>query len=214
LWAKREEVFLRLDEIYFLLEMKETSAKMVSIPVQKVSNGMKLEFKDDVWNIVEFHHVKPGKGGAFVRIKIKSLTTGRVLEETFSASEKIEQTDVSYRRMNYLYHDGADYVFMDNDNYEQHPIREELIGEQTGFLIENMEVMVILWNDKIIGVELPTKVDLKVIETMNAEKGNTATNVTKDATLESGAVVQVPLFVNTGDVIRVDTRDGSYESRV
>jgi len=187
---------------------------MVAIPVQKVSNGMKLAYKDDVWNIVEFAHNKPGKGGAYVRIRIKSLTTGRVLEENFSASEKVEQTDVAYRRMSYLYHDGDDYVFMDSDSYEQFPIKEELVGQQAKFLIENLDVTVLIWNDRIIGVELPAKVDLKVTDTIKTEKGNTATNVTKDATVESGAVVQVPLFVNTGDVIRIDTRDGKYESRV
>ncbi|MFP4381017.1 MAG: elongation factor P [Candidatus Sumerlaeia bacterium] len=187
---------------------------MVAIPVQKVSNGMKLEFKNDVWTIVEFAHVKPGKGGAFVRIKIKSLTSGKVLEETFNASEKVEQTEVSYRRMSYLYNDGSDYVFMDSESYEQFPITPEMMGDQAKFLVENMEAMVIIWEEKIIGVELPAKVELKVTETMSAERGNTATNVTKDATLESGCVVQVPLFINTGDTIRVDTRDGSYESRV
>lgn len=187
---------------------------MVAIPVQKISNGMKLEFKGDVWNVVEFHHIKPGKGGAFVRIKIKSLTSGKVLEETVSASEKIEQTDVSYRKMSYLYHDGDDYVFMDSGTYEQTPINESMVGDSAKFLIENMDVTVILWNDRVIGVEPPTKVDLKVTDTFSAERGNTATNVTKDATVESGAVVQVPLFVNVGDTIRIDTRDGSYESRV
>jgi elongation factor P len=187
---------------------------MVAIPVQKVSNGMKLTFKEDVWNIVEFHHIKPGKGGAFVRIKIKSMTTGKVLEETFSASEKVEQTEVSYRKMSYLYHDGQDYVFMDAGNYEQLPINEKLVGDASKFLMENMDVTVMFWVDRIIGVELPTKIDLKVTETINADRGNSATNITKDATVESGAIVQVPLFVNTGDMIRIDTRDGSYESRV
>lgn len=187
---------------------------MVAIPVQKVSNGMKLEFKGDVWNIVEFAHIKPGKGGAFVRIKIKSLSTGKVLEETFSASEKVEQTDVAYRKMSYLYHDGDDYVFMDSESYEQMPIKEEMAGEPARFLVENMDVTVVIWKNKVIGVELPAKVDLKVVETVQTERGNTATNVTKDATVESGTVVQVPLFINTGDRIRVDTRDGSYECRV
>ncbi|NQU42651.1 elongation factor P [bacterium] len=187
---------------------------MVAVPVQKVSNGMKLEFRDDVWTIVEFHHVKPGKGGSFVRIKIKSLTTGRVLEETFQGSERVEQTEVAYRKMSYLYDDGSHYVFMDSETFEQLPIEKDQVGDQARFLVENMEVVVLLWEDKIIGVELPAKVDLKVIDTMSVDRGNTATNVTKAAKLESGGEVQVPPFVNVGDVVRIDTRDGSYESRV
>lgn len=187
---------------------------MVAIPVQKVSNNMKIEHKADVWAIVEFAHVKPGKGGAFVRLKIKSLTTGKVLEETLNASEKIEQADVSYRGMNYLYQDGQDYVLMDNETYEQIAVTAEMLGERAQYLVENLEVIAVFWDGKIISVDLPAKVDLKVVETMQAERGNTATNVTKDATLESGYVAQVPLFINEGDVVRIDTRDGSYESRV
>ncbi|MBN1867330.1 elongation factor P [Candidatus Sumerlaeota bacterium] len=184
------------------------------IPVQKAANNMKIQFKNDVWSIVEFAHHKPGKGGAVVRLKIKSLTTGRVLEETLNASEKIDQVEVAYRKMAYLYHDGDHYVFMDNQTYEQVQVSEEMMDDKARFLIENLEVTIVLWDDKIIGVDLPAKVDLKVVETMNAERGNTATNVTKDAKLESGFVAQVPLFINTGDVVRIDTRDGAYESRV
>lgn len=187
---------------------------MVQIGVQKVSNNMKLEHKNDVWTIVEFHHNKPGKGGAFVRIRMKSLTTGRVIEENFQASQRVEQTDVQYRSMNYLYQDGSSFVFMDNDTYEQVHIEPKMVGDSARFLMENMAVMIVIWKDEVIGVELPAKVDLKVVETMKAERGNTATNVTKDATLETGYVAQVPLFINTGDVVRIDTRDGSYESRV
>lgn len=187
---------------------------MVAIPVQKVSNNMKLEYKNDVWTIVEFAHNKPGKGGAFVRIRMKSLTTGKVLEENFRASERVEQTDVAYRKMAYLYHDGTHYVFMDNDSYEQISIDEDLIGDSSRFLTENLEVTALLWNERIIGIDLPTKVDLKVVSTFQAERGNTATNVTKDATLESGFIAQVPLFINVGDVVRIDTRDGAYETRV
>ena len=187
---------------------------MVAIPVQKISNGMKIEYRDDVWTIVEFAHVKPGKGGSFVRMKIKSLTTGKVLEDTLQGSEKVEQADVSYRSMNFLYSDGPDYVLMDNQSYEQITVGPEMLGDQSKFLVENMEVMVVFWGENAISVELPAKVDLRVTETMPADRGNTATNVTKDATLESGYVAQVPLFVNTGDTVRIDTRDGSYESRV
>jgi elongation factor P len=187
---------------------------MVAIPVQKVSNNMKLEYKNDVWYIVEFAHNKPGKGGAFVRIRMKSLTTGKVLEENFRASERVEQTDVSYQKMNYLYHDGTHYIFMDNETYEQVSIDEEFVGDKGHFLIENLEVTAVMWNGKIIDVELPAKVEMKVVSTYSTERGNTATNVTKDATLESGFVAQVPLFINEGDIVRIDTRDGSYETRV
>ncbi len=187
---------------------------MVSMGVQKVTNGMKLEHRNDVWNVVEARHHKPGKGGAVVRLKLKSLTTGRVLEETMQASAKVEQTEVSFRKMSFLYQDGPDYVFMDNETYEQLTVPAEKVGESSQFLMENMEASILIWDGDILSVELPAKVDLKVVSTMNADKGNTATNVTKDATLESGYVAQVPLFINEGDVVRIDTRDGSYESRV
>ena len=199
---------------FFRDKTEGEKTEMVQIGVQKVSNGMKLEHKNDVWTIVEFHHLKPGKGGAFVRIKMKSLTTGRVLEENFQASMKIERTEVAIRKMGYLYKDATDYVFMDNETYEQLTIEGDMLGDKTSFLLENLEVHVMIWKDKVISVELPVKVDMKVVETMRADRGNTATNVTKDATLESGFVAQVPLFVNTGDTVRIDTRDGSYESRV
>jgi len=175
---------------------------------------MKLEYKNDVWTIVEFAHNKPGKGGAFVRIRIKSLTTGRVLEENFRASERVEQTDVAYRKMAYLYKDGSSFVFMDNDTYDQIHVDLDLIGAGANFLTENLEVTALVWRDRIISIELPAKVDLRVVRTIQAERGNTATNVTKEAALESGYVAQVPLFINEGDVVRIDTRDGSYETRV
>jgi elongation factor P len=187
---------------------------MVLIPVQKVSNGMRLEYKNDVWTIVEFAHVKPGKGGAFVRIKLKSLTSGRVQDVTLQASERVDQTEVSYRRMSYLYKDDTEYVFMDSETYEQLAVNEETLGSKKGFLVENQEVTVLFWKDRMIGIDLPVKVDLRVAETMPANRGNTATNVTKDATLETGLVVQVPLFINEGDVVRIDTRDSAYETRV
>jgi elongation factor P len=185
-----------------------------TIPIQKISNGMKLEHKNDVWNIVEFAHVKPGKGGAFVRMKLKSMTTGRVLEETMQASAKVEQANVSYRKMSYLYADGDDYIFMDAESFEQAPVSKEAIGDNANFLLENMEVSIIFWDDSILSIEMPTKVDLKVVETLGAVRGDTATNVTKDATLETGYVAQVPLFIKAGDVVRIDTRDGAYETRV
>lgn len=187
---------------------------MVMLPVQKVSAGWKIELKNDVWSVVEYQHHKPGKGGAIVRLKIKSMTTGRVLEETYPASASVEVTEVVYRKMAYLYKDGDDYVFMDNQTYEQTTIPAGVIGDRARFLLENLECTVVAWNDKVIGVDMPSKVDMKVVDTYSAQRGDTATNVTKDATLESGYVAQVPLFINRGDVVRIDTRDGSYESRV
>jgi elongation factor P len=187
---------------------------MPAVPVQKVSNGMKLVFNDDVWTIVEFAHRKPGKGGAFVRIRMKSLTTGRVHEANFQASERVEEANVSYQRMSYLYQDGTDYVFMNASTYDQIPIDQDLLGEKTQFLTENLEVSVVFWDDRIVAAELPAKVELRVVQTDTVDRGNTATNVMKDATLETGYVAQVPLFVNTGDIVVIDTRDGAYEARL
>lgn len=186
---------------------------MAMIGVQKISNGMKVMYKDDVWSVVEFHHLKPGKGKAYVGMKLKSMTTGRVLEENFQASAKIEQTEVNYRRMSYLYMDGVDLVFMDQETFEQLPVAIEKLEGKEKFLTENMECVIVIWNENILGVDLPAKVEMKVVETYDAQRGDTATNITKEATLEGGYIAQVPLFIKTGDSIIVDTRDGSYESR-
>jgi elongation factor P len=178
-------------------------------------NGLIIEFNHDLYAIVEFQHVKPGKGAAFVRTKLKNLKTGKVLPNTFPAGSKITIQRVERRPMQYLYNDGQDYHFMNNETFEQIPIAKELINAPD-FLREGdlVEVMYHTESDSVLTCELPTSVVLEVTYTEPGEKGNTATNAMKDATLETGAVIKVPLFINIGDKIKVDTRDGSYSERV
>ncbi|MBG0782637.1 MAG: elongation factor P [Bacteroidales bacterium] len=178
-------------------------------------NGLIIEFNNDLYSIVEFQHVKPGKGAAFVRTKLRNLKTGKVLPNTFPAGIKINIQRVERRPMQYLYNDGQDYHFMNNETFEQIPIAKELINAPD-FLREGdtVEVMYHTESDSVLTCELPTSVVLEVTYTEPGEKGNTATNAMKDATLETGAVIKVPLFINIGDKIRVDTRDGSYSERV
>ena len=178
-------------------------------------NGLIIEFNNDLYSIVEFQHVKPGKGAAFVRTKLRNLKTGKVLPNPFPAGIKINIQRVERRPMQYLYNDGQDYHFMNNETFEQIPIAKELINAPD-FLREGdtVEVMYHTESDSVLTCELPTSVVLEVTYTEPGEKGNTATNAMKDATLETGAVIKVPLFINIGDKIRVDTRDGSYSERV
>jgi len=178
-------------------------------------NGLIIEFNNDLYSIVEFQHVKPGKGAAFVRSKLRNLKTGKVLPNTFPAGIKINIQRVERRPMQYLYNDGQDYHFMNNETFEQIPIAKELINAPD-FLREGdaVEVMYHTESDSVLTCELPTSVVLEVTYTEPGEKGNTATNAMKDATLETGAVIKVPLFINIGDKIKVDTRDGSYSERV
>jgi elongation factor P len=187
---------------------------MATITPQDLANGVRIEMSNDVWTVVDFQHVKPGKGGAFVRSKLKSITTGRVVDKTFKGTEKIEQANVEYRKMQYLYREGQDFVFMDLDSYDQNKLTHELVGAAANYLLESDEIGVIWWNGNPIGLDMPAKAVLKIIETMPGEKGNTVNNAMKPATVETGLVVQVPMFINPGDKIRVDTRDGKYEERV
>lgn len=176
--------------------------------------GLKIEFKGEPYIILEFQHHKPGKGGAFMRTKLKNLITGRVLEETFRSGEKVGEPDLKEREVQYLYQDQGGYVFMDQENFEEVRLDEEHVGEAKGFLQENINIKLLLYRDQPITVELPLFVELKVAQTDPGVKGDTATGGTKPATLETGAVVQVPLFVGEGEVIRVDTRTGTYMERV
>lgn len=178
-------------------------------------NGLIIEFSGDLYSIVEFQHVKPGKGAAFVRTKLKNLKTGKILPNTFPAGSKISIQRVERRPMQYLYNDGLDYNFMNNETFEQIPIATELISAPQ-FLREGdmVEVMYHTDTDSVLSCELPSTVILKVTYTEPGERGNTATNTFKDATLETEAVIKVPLFINIGDKIKVDTRDGSYSERV
>jgi len=176
--------------------------------------GLKIEFKGEPYSIVEFLHVKPGKGGAFIRTKIKNMITGRVLDETFRPNDKIEKPDLEQKNMQYLYKDPAGYCFMDNETYEQIILTEDLIEEYRNFLLENVSVDVLIFNGKPIGLELPTTVNLTVTETEPGVKGDTASGGSKPATLETGLVVQVPFFISEGDQLKIDTRSGDYIERV
>jgi elongation factor P len=178
-------------------------------------NGLIIEFNGDLYSIVEFQHVKPGKGAAFVRTKLRNLMTGKILPNTFPAGSKINIQRVERRPMQYLYNDGQDYNFMNNETFEQIPIAAHLINAPQ-FLKEGdmVEVMYHTDTDSVLSCELPSTVVLTVTYTEPGEKGNTATNTYKDAILETEAVIKVPLFINIGDKIKVDTRDGSYSERV
>lgn len=175
--------------------------------------GLKITFKGEPYTIIEFMHVKPGKGGAFVRTKIKNLITGRVLEETFRSGEKVDKPDVEEKNMQYLYLDANGYCFMDNQTYEQVFITEDKIGDLKNFLLENIDVDVMFYNGQAIGIELPTTVNLRVVKSDPGMKGDTATGATKPATLETGLTVNVPLFIEEGDLLKVDTRTGDYLER-
>jgi elongation factor P len=180
-----------------------------------IRNGMCLELNSDTWTIVEFQHVKPGKGAAFVRTKIKSLTTGRVLDHTFSAGHKVEEVRVERRKFQYLYNDDMGYHFMNTETFEQLALPEELI-DRTDLLKEGMEVDVLYHavKDEPLTMEMPQYVIMEITYTEPGVKGDTATNTLKPATVETGAEVRVPLFINQGDVIKVDTRTGAYVERV
>lgn len=177
-------------------------------------NGVTILIDGQLWTVIEFLHVKPGKGSAFVRTRLKNVKTGATVERTFRAGEKLERATVDNRDMQMLYNDADGYHFMDNESYENVTIQRELIGDPADFLRDGMKIAVQFHDGTPIGVDLPAHVELKVEETDPGFKGDTATGATKPAKLETGATVQVPLFVNPGDVIRIDTRDRRYISRV
>ena len=177
-------------------------------------NGLTLEIEEgQVFQILEFQHVKPGKGAAFVRTKIRNVITGSVVERTFRPTEKFPQARIDRDDMQYLYADGDMFNFMDNETYDQISLSVEQLDGGDKFLKENMDCQIMLYQGNVLGVELPNTVELAVIETEPGIKGDTASGGTKPATLETGVVVQVPFFINTGDVLKVDTRNGSYIER-
>jgi len=177
--------------------------------------GMSIIMDGNIYQVIEFLHVKPGKGSAFVRTKLKNITTGNSVEKTFRAGEKVEQAILERKDMQFLYSDGKEYTFMDNENYEQMALPRATVGEgNILYLKENMSISILMHGSRILGVDLPPHVELEVVDTPPAEKGNTASGGGKPATLETGAVVQVPFFVETGNKIRVDTRNNSYLDRV
>ncbi len=177
-------------------------------------NGLKIEIDGTPFEIIEFLHVKPGKGGAFVRTKLRNLQTGAVLNKTFRSGEKVGKPDLVDRHMQYLYSQGNDLVFMDLETYEQFTIPFEKIEDKAKFLKENMEVDVLYYKNEPISIELPTFVELEVVETEPGFKGDTATGGSKPAVLETGAKINVPLFINVGDKLKIDTRTGQYVERV
>ncbi|MBM4717665.1 elongation factor P [Rhodococcus hoagii] len=173
-------------------------------------NGLVLKIEGQLWQIIEFQHVKPGKGPAFVRTKMKNVLSGKTVDKTFNAGVKVETATVDRRDMTYLYHDGSDYIFMDGDTYDQIPIGEATVGDGARFLLENMQVQVATHEGAPLFVELPVTVELEVKHTDPGLQGDRSTGGTKPATLETGAEIQVPLFINTGDKLKVDSRDGNY----
>ncbi|MDD2213605.1 elongation factor P [Oscillospiraceae bacterium HV4-5-C5C] len=176
-------------------------------------NGVTFEMDNNVFQVVEFQHVKPGKGSAFVRTKYRNVKTGAVVERSFNPNEKFEEVRLERRDMEYLYHDGDLYYFMDQETYEQVPFTAEMIGDNLKFLKENMVCKVVSHNGTIFSVELPLFVELKIVQTEPGVKGDTAQNATKNAVLETGANIKIPLFVNEGEVVRIDTRTGQYMER-
>lgn len=183
------------------------------ISVNDFKTGLTIEVDGGIWRVLDFQHVKPGKGAAFVRSKLRNLRTGAVQEKTFRAGEKVEKAQIDNRTMQYLYASGDSHVFMDTENYEQVELPSNQIEYELNFLKENMEVHIMMFQGETLGVELPNTVELEVTETEPGIKGDTASGGSKPATVETGLVVQVPFFVNVGDRLIINTSDGSYVSR-
>ncbi|BBX22373.1 elongation factor P [Mycolicibacter terrae] len=177
-------------------------------------NGLVLVIDGQLWQIVEFQHVKPGKGPAFVRTKLKNVVSGKVVDKTYNAGVKVETATVDRRDATFLYRDGNDFVFMDSADYEQHPLPEAMVGESANYLLESMPVQIAFHNGVPLYLELPVSVELEVSHTEPGLQGDRSSAGTKPATMETGAQINVPLFINTGDKLKVDTRDGSYLGRV
>jgi elongation factor P len=179
-----------------------------------LKNGMVLSIDGQLWAVVEFQHVKPGKGPAFVRTKLKNVESGKTVDRTFNAGTKVETASVDKRTMQYLYNDGSSYVFMDTSSYEQLEITPEIVGNASNFLLENQEAIVATNEGRVLYVELPASVELLITYTEPGLQGDRSSGGTKPATVETGATVAVPLFITTGEKIKVDTRDSSYLGRV
>lgn len=186
----------------------------MALDTSQFRNGLKIELDGQPFTIVYFQHVKPGKGGAFVRTKLKNLKTGRVLDRRFRSGEKVQAADIEDRKMQYLYQDGEQLVFMDSESYDQIPFNTEQVGDARKYLLENINVDVLFWRGQPINIELPAFIQAAISQCEPGMKGDTAAGGTKPATLETGAIVQVPLFLKEGERIRVDTRTGQYVERV
>ena len=185
----------------------------MAVSTNDLKNGMSLDLPEGLFSVVEFQHVKPGKGGAFVRTKLKNVRSGAVIERTYRADEKLEQAIIDKRYMQFLYRDGRDFVFMDTTTYEQMTAAPESLGDAPHYLKEGDAANLQMYNGEIVGVDLPAAVELSVTETEPGIQGDRVSGARKPATLQTGLVVQVPLFVNVGDVLKVDTRSGEYLTR-
>ena len=183
------------------------------ISTNEFKTNVTVTIDGDAWQVVEFQHVKPGKGAAFVRAKTRNLCTGAVVERTLNAGERMPKARIDRREMQYLYESDGMYVFMDNETYEQTELSKETLGNALNFLKENMDVKIMIYEGRVLGVDLPNTVELTVVETEPGIKGDTATGGSKNATMDTGYVVKVPLFINEGDVLAIDTRTGDYISR-
>lgn len=186
---------------------------MATITTNDLKNGMSLALDDGLFQVVEFQHVKPGKGGAFVRTTLKNVRSGAVVDRTFRAGEKVERAIIDKREMQFLYREGDDYVFMDNQSYDQISVGSTSLGDSANYLLEGNAAVLQMYGDEIVGVDLPAAVELSIAETEPGIQGDRVSGARKPATLETGLIVQVPLFVNPGDRIKVDTRSGEYLSR-
>ena len=186
----------------------------MAISTADFKNGMCIDYNNKLWTIVEFQHVKPGKGGAFVRTKLKDIRSGRVVDYTFNSGTKFDSVRLETKKLQYLYNDGADFWLMDNDTYEQISVPAETVGDAAKWLKENDEATLLYAGEELISIEPQMFVELEVTETEPGVRGDTATNVTKPATLETGAEVKVPIFINEGERIQIDTRTGEYMGRV
>ena len=186
---------------------------MAATTTNDLKTGMTLDLPEGLFQVVDFQHVKPGKGGAFVRTKLRNARSGGVLDKTFRADERVEQAVVDKRAMQFLYRDGTDYVFMDNSTYEQINVGPEALGDATNYIVDGSTMVLQFYKDEILGTDLPAAVELTVAETEPGIQGDRVSGARKPATLETGLVVQVPLFVNQGERIKVDTRSAEYLTR-
>ncbi|MDG2335279.1 MAG: elongation factor P [Myxococcota bacterium] len=186
----------------------------MALDTSQFRNGLKLDIDSQPFTITYFQHVKPGKGGAFVRTKLKNLLNGRTVDKTFRSGEKVEEADVEEKTMQYLYQDATGRIFMDSESFDQIPIGDEVLAGAVDFLLENMEVGVLFWKGNPVNIQLPNSIEARVTQSDPGIKGDTSSGATKPATIETGATLNVPLFIEEGDLIRVDTRTGEYSERV
>jgi elongation factor P len=185
-----------------------------AISTNELKNGVTLELDKGLFSVVEFQHVKPGKGGAFVRTKLRNVRTGAVIERTFNAGVRVEQAIIDRRDMQFLYKDGDEFVFMDTDTYEQINVKPATLGDVADYLVESATAQIALYGTEIVAVEIPASVELTIAQTEPGIQGDRVSGARKPATLQTGKVIQVPLFINTGDRVKVDTRTGDYVTRV